>query len=291
MATKLPAAMDTAEASNAEPPQLTLRDLDHLMNTRFASSHAFQLFDACNAETQRKLSRELLGEYMRLLQLPAADRMLTTRGRIHLCHSSDGDESSDSGEDNEAELAEIDIFADPYEVKHYFLDRWINGDPDMNELAHCINTTDFEDTSRDVQWDAYKLYTTPGTRGYSHNGDGGSIPNGSESCSPWSLISSQLLLYRLIAVFGPPPLSDKEQIDGYKSAWAYTLYWIPDLVDNQKGGKVFTSSLCFADYKGAFTFHFTGSEEASKTALLLLEWLVSDNVPHTYDGVLVGNRA
>ena len=36
---------------------------------------------------------------------------------------------------------------------------------------------------------------------------------------------------------------------------------------------------------------FQGSDEASEAALELVSWLVSDNIPHSYDGVLAGASA
>lgn len=92
-------------------------------------------------------------------------------------------------------------------------------------------------------------------------------------------ISSQLLLYRLAVVFGLPP-SDP-QTDGYKLGWNVKLVWTGEG----------DSCMNFYDFKGGASGVFRGSKEASDAALELMSWLVSDQVPHSYDGVLAGRIA
>lgn len=95
----------------------------------------------------------------------------------------------------------------------------------------------------------------------------------------WSRqISSQLLYYRLIALFGMLPQSDN--IDRYKVIWAV------DLVHKDQVSHV---EIC--DYKGFHPFSFDGTEEAKEDPIKLLEFLISDRYLHTYDGVVAGLRA
>ena len=92
------------------------------------------------------------------------------------------------------------------------------------------------------------------------------------------IISSQLLLYRLTAVFGmPPPNPDV----GYKTCWTVELVYRGDT----------NNVFLLEDYKGGVNIRFHGSPEAGISALDLLNWLISNKVPHEYDGVLAGTVA
>lgn len=82
------------------------------------------------------------------------------------------------------------------------------------------------------------------------------------------MISSQLLLYRLVAVFGMPASS--AHIDSPKTAWAVVLTY----------GEEDEGYLAFEDCKGGAHVAFEGSFAASESAVQLIEWLVGDNVPH-----------
>ena len=82
-----------------------------------------------------------------------------------------------------------------------------------------------------------------------------------------------------MAVFGMPPPSD--QLDTHRQIWSATLYWKEDE----------ETSLHFEDWKGWTRVSFQGCQEASKSALKLFEWLLSDNVPHPYDYILAGRPA
>lgn len=92
------------------------------------------------------------------------------------------------------------------------------------------------------------------------------------------LISSQLLLYRIITNFGAPP-STRE--DGYKCAWSFTLLNKDDP----------TCALEICDHKGFTRASFVGGEKASTEALQLLTWLIGENCPHLYDYTLCGRPA
>ncbi|KAK5188457.1 hypothetical protein LTS03_011682, partial [Exophiala xenobiotica] len=94
----------------------------------------------------------------------------------------------------------------------------------------------------------------------------------------WETISSQLLLYRLTAVFGMPPLHPDV---GYKTCWTVELIYCKDT----------KNVFMLEDYKGGVNVHFHGSKEAGISAVDLLNWLISNKVPHEYDGILAGTVA
>ena len=106
-------------------------------------------------------------------------------------------------------------------------------------------------------------------------------PTGTNYCQIDELISSQLLFYRLIAVFGMPPASEQQEMDNYKQVWQYSLYWTAGQAD----GKLDRGRLTFCDYKGGPGVKFWGPEESSKSALKLFEWLVGDNVGYVAPSV------
>ncbi|KAH8761617.1 hypothetical protein F5883DRAFT_562538, partial [Diaporthe sp. PMI_573] len=84
-------------------------------------------------------------------------------------------------------------------------------------------------------------------------------------------VSSQLLYYRLAVVFGMP---EPVITDEYKTCWSVVLQF------RDKTGR-----LELSDSKGGAWAAFCGSEDASKAALWFLGWIVSDQVPHTYDEI------
>lgn len=92
-----------------------------------------------------------------------------------------------------------------------------------------------------------------------------------------SEISSQLLLYRLVAAFGmPPPIS----IDQYKACWEIRL--------THSDGR---SDLTFYDYAGAPKITFFGRIDASDDAIQFLRFLTGLNFPHPYSGIVAGTAA
>lgn len=92
------------------------------------------------------------------------------------------------------------------------------------------------------------------------------------------LISTPLLLYRIIANFAAPPCTEE---DGYKCAWSFTLWKRDDR----------TCRLEICDHKGSPQANFRGKERASTEALQLLEWLTGNNCPHPYDYTPCGRHA
>jgi hypothetical protein len=95
------------------------------------------------------------------------------------------------------------------------------------------------------------------------------------------MITSPLLHYRILATFGTPK-ETSERLDDYKSIWEVELYWTGD--DG-------LSVLRIYDNKGGAAVQFYACQRASTSARQLIEWLISDNVPHPYDGVLAGTVA
>lgn len=96
-------------------------------------------------------------------------------------------------------------------------------------------------------------------------------------------IPSALLLYRLICTFGPVKL-DCEGNKGYKMVWYYVLNHKPT-----------NTKIAFSEWKGAAGFHTTFStykkmpEELRKDLLALIEYLLSDECAHPYDGLTAGS--
>ena len=102
----------------------------------------------------------------------------------------------------------------------------------------------------------------------------------------WQLISSQLLLYRLAATFGPPPSDVMEQrLDGYKCCWD-TL-----LVLKEEAQTPIVNHLTLGEHKGSAKFAFFGTKEGSEKALELVNYLVGKECAHSYDNVLAGRQA
>ncbi|KAM7183091.1 hypothetical protein V8F33_013807, partial [Rhypophila sp. PSN 637] len=174
------------------------------------------------------------------------------------------------------------------QVRDGFLEKWTRNDSEGPSLDLLQSPTDDERDS----WGVFDLFTVPGTPGFVAK-RAFQTPDmvwneGTRSVKVWNLISSQLMLYRLIAVFGMPQEKEEENIDGYKAIWSYTLHWRGGQGPDADGRK---SELHIKDYKGSVSFHFFGQQEASEAALELLAWLMGDEVPHTYDGVVAGNQA
>ena len=89
------------------------------------------------------------------------------------------------------------------------------------------------------------------------------------------LISSQLLLYRLISIFGGPSKSCHELTVGF---------WRTYLV--RKGEE--TSQLWLSEFRCEPNARYEGSEEGAKEDLKLLDFLVGNNVPRYSNGHLIG---
>ncbi|KAL6414275.1 hypothetical protein AUP68_00793 [Ilyonectria robusta] len=233
MATNRQAA---AKSSGTERPRKTL---GHLIKRASRNHHVNprREYDACDAETQRKLFCDLWWAFEPLLQLPAADQRLPSCDRIRRY-----DEMSHS--------SETDSVVDAYGIRDDFQLYWVNEDPDLNN-----NLAYGSDYSTSIGWSSYDLSKIPGTPGFIP--DRSKLDRTPDSCLPHNLISSQLLLYRLITVFGMPPASKDNEVDRYKGVWTYTLYWRMGR-RNGKSGNGEKGKLMFADNKGSFVITFPG---------------------------------
>ena len=92
-------------------------------------------------------------------------------------------------------------------------------------------------------------------------------------------ISSQLLLYRIVVMFDMISPESEGYADWYKSWW--------DMLAHADG----ESRLSFFDYKGWGSLYFKGTEEGSRDAMELLDFLTEREIPHSYDGILAGTVA
>ena len=134
---------------------------------------------------------------------------------------------------------------------------------------------DSHPTDGEIHWHSYDLYSEGPESELKVRNQAEMI---SLATTPiWRRISSQLLLYRLLALFGTPLFL---QADGYKSCWG------TGLVSSDKKSK-----LTLRDMKGAPSALFKSTEEGSKSALSLLNFLLEVEMPHTYDGTIAGTQA
>lgn len=98
-------------------------------------------------------------------------------------------------------------------------------------------------------------------------------------------IPAALLLYRLICTFGPVNLHC-EGNKGYKMVWYYALKH-----------KKTNTPIVFDEWKGSSGFHtsfhtFTEmSEELQKDICTLVDYLLSNECGHPYDGLVAGSVA
>lgn len=103
--------------------------------------------------------------------------------------------------------------------------------------------------------------------------------------SLYETIPSALLLYRLICTFGSVKL-DCEGNEGYKMVWYYVL-----------NHKKTNTKIAFSEWKGASGFHTTFHtykqmpEELRNDLLALIDYLLSDECGHPYDGLTAGSVA
>ena len=101
-----------------------------------------------------------------------------------------------------------------------------------------------------------------------------------EEAPIFGVISSQLLLYRLSAVFGLPFHNRMGPGDMDKSVYEADL-----LHDNNE------SLLTIQDYKGAANINFMGTADGSRAALELINWLMGMDIAGPYGGTLAGTTA
>lgn len=103
--------------------------------------------------------------------------------------------------------------------------------------------------------------------------------------SLYQAIPSALLLYRLICTFGPVKLNCNGN-EGYKMVWHYSLTH-----------KNTNTPIVFSEWKGSSGFHmafhtFTDMpEEVQKDICTLVDYLLSNECGHPYDGLVAGSVA
>lgn len=101
----------------------------------------------------------------------------------------------------------------------------------------------------------------------------------------YEAIPAALLLYRLICTFGPVKLNCYGN-DGYKMVWYYSLKH-----------KKTNTPIVFDEWKGSSGFHTTFHtftempEEFQKDICALIDYLLSDECGHPYDGLVAGSVA
>ena len=275
----------TAEPESRIKASYTLQDF-------IGSRNPKMLLNDCDPEAMRTVFLQILDGYHRT---PAADQKLAEKFSIPSDDRYSGHYTG-SGEYNMGEVlgpsgeilpirqvvkenGEVDIFADPHMVKYYFKTQWSWNKMKRKRIPDTQTSKPVEpetQTSKPVEWNDLMLYTTSKTPGYKFSDY--PKPEGAVDCRLWELTTSQLLLYRLVVVFGMPP---QQELDPHKQVWSVTLYW----GDNKE------SWFELEDWKGYPIVSFKGCEEASNSALRLFEWLISDNVAHPYGYFLAGNHA
>jgi len=169
-------------------------------------------------------------------------------------------------------------FNDVYEPRNRICKQWTWGLPDYP--MEVLRRGKLE--RRNVDWNALDLQlnsnghigTCPFARSKCHEISGTRYCDEGRGLLLFGCISSQLLLYRLMTIFGMPPQEDG---DGYKVCWSTMLV-------HHDG----VSYLRVHDYKGGPSVHFDGTPEASNDAIVMLEYLISEKCYHSYDGVLAG---
>ncbi|EMR68623.1 hypothetical protein UCREL1_4371 [Eutypa lata UCREL1] len=302
-----PAADPSSSSEQENFPEL----LKHVGNLRDQSQRVikdlvergdpFEIYDGLNAANQRKLFAALWKDHERLRKIEETHKDIIggysgdyegfgkyDEGTVYYY----SDDSYDTPEEDKSpghvskkrEIAEkryvedkktgkIDVFADGYMVKGYFRERWLYNSSKAKDVPPK------ERPGKITEWHSLKLFTSPGDSELVAIPRHSDIPESYVSSPIFDTISSQLLLYRLTAIFGMPPATD--YMDGFKQVWTTTFYWKDDK----------SSTIEFEDMKGSAFVRFEGSEDASKSALKLIEFLQSDNVPHPYGSVLAGTGA
>ena len=208
-----------------------------------------------------------------IARIPAADEFIYFGDHKRIAPRSRAGENED-----------IDVNKDNgYEVNNYFRTRWEYWSEEAHPFIADYGPLScrFDVLYRDGQSGEFRLceYVTHG----SNNAWGCTAIHCYEFDDRLlleDLTSSSTLLTRLVAAFGLPTW-DGDEVDGYKGTWGVTLR-------NIGGG---TGFLRVYDYKGGAAARFYGNRETCKSAVKLVTWLVGNNVPLPYDGVLAGRVA
>ena len=238
----------------------TSKSLDEILNSDFRDSD----FEALEPRLQRILFGKLRAEVIRLQEVeqswsfyikdcPHADRQLyTCAARERL---------GDGEEDEKLQFQEKWSYAeDTEEDERLDITSWWSAwDLRVEDLTSNRSRLVLRNRKSKTSSDAFRLLQSEDSARFTDS------------------ISSQLLYYRLTAVFGMMPHSVSDE---YKCCWTTDLFC--------EGGK---GRLCLNEHKGAAEVHFYGTEDGSIEALQLLNFLVGNKVPHSYDGILAGTVA
>lgn len=165
----------------------------------------------------------------------------------------------------------VDLLHDPYCLRAHFTTQWgvlKDQDNDPPQLGPVMWS--------DQNWYLEVEGKHPGLRVNISNPQ--VAPLGERLLDLAQLISSPLLLYRIVVNFGAPPSTNT---DGYKSGWEF-------IIRNRDDPKC---SLRISDHKGWAQAIFYGGRKASTEALQLFDWLTGDNCPHSYDYTPCGASA
>ncbi|KAB5518241.1 hypothetical protein GE09DRAFT_1157051 [Coniochaeta sp. 2T2.1] len=272
------------DTSNLCVPSLTRLSAERLLN----SAHDLYSLDE---QPKTILLEYLVDEYRdhaderhelnrlrtQIARMPAANQEVYFGHDRRISPRAELDENSDERE-------EIDVHkVNGYQVNDYFLNQWKlqNQDTQPSYGNDGQFSCDFNVLYRESQSGEFRLCT------YSTYGS-----NNTSGCTWVSLLRirrkrSSTPPNRIIDIAlsarGGIWLSGwgDDEVDGYKTVWGVTL---------RKIGHG-AGTLRIFDYKGGATARFYGDLEACKSALKLVTWLVGDNIPHSYDGILAGRTA
>jgi hypothetical protein len=267
-------------SSDANPPTgaRTLQELsaEKTLEQLRKDKQAVTTFDSLDPGVQQVLFARLWQDYIRLYEVehkyktyqkwcPLADADLyTARARTRLINF------NPESEDYVEEEPTAERVCDEFRAKWRYRDPagFIPPTPNDDNVSWGMSHV-FMPSSSERHFELCQCGRNRGCSCGNQKGGGLLVPEA---------ISSQLLLYRLHAVFGmPPPHPDV----GYKTCWTVELGY------RQEVSTVFL----LEDYKGGVNLRFYGSKDASSSAMDLLNWLISDRVPHEYDGLIAGTVA
>ncbi|KAJ9603413.1 hypothetical protein H2200_012191 [Cladophialophora chaetospira] len=251
---------------------------------------------------REKLLPYLWQEHIRLLEVerkykaleehaPAADRLIhftdpedrteevkRKQGEEQDIEITNGGSDSKSNMDGDESHSDDDVLQkpNPYTLRDNVVSKW------RYRTTEDRTQEQFGDHSSIIEWDNGRLMSGSetslrfcekcwGTGWFCDNPVHVSLPR---------FITSQLLLYRLLALFGRQPMQE-EAVGNEWGVWELVLTYREDT----------DSKLFLSDYLGIPECYFYGSKEASYHALDLINFLVSDGVPHVYEPFLAGTEA
>lgn len=187
--------------------------------------------------------------------------------------------------DVEHDLEELQNIIPPTDYRTFLYDGRLDAESEKKRDGFCdhwasvVKPSLEEIPARDTIWNSYHLFAASPDSPFTIVRPNG-IDYPTYKSTFGARITSQLLLYRLLATFDN--LNPGEN-DGFKSCWQVCLQMT---VESSNEG-----ILRLADSKGAVTIHFEGTDRASKDAVDLLNYLVSTECVHPYDRLVAGQIA